>query len=64
MQCSGFAEYQTRHRVNVDMADRYPFHLDVVQSTIWLHPPVTLEQSILLQIVAASLGYYSSIVHD
>jgi hypothetical protein len=49
--------------VNVDVADRYPFHLDVVQTTIWLYASVALEQSVLLLIVATSLGRISSLVH-
>jgi hypothetical protein len=64
MQGSGFAEYQACHRVNVDVVDRYPFHLDVVQAAIWLYAPATCVQSILLLIIAASLGRCSSLVHD
>jgi hypothetical protein len=50
--------------MNVDVSDRYPFHLDVVQAAIWLYAPVTFEQSILLLVIGASLGRCSSLVHD
>jgi len=64
MQSSGLSEYQSCRRVNVDVTDRYPFHLDVVQAAIWLYAPVTFEQSILLLVIGASLGRCSSLVHD
>ena len=60
---SGSAEHQARHRVNVDMADRYPFHHDIVEASIWLGAPVALEQTILLLIIRASLGCFPSVVH-
>ena len=45
------------------MADRYPFHKDVVEASIWLDAPVVLEQSILLLIVSASLARVPSVAH-
>jgi hypothetical protein len=63
LRYSGSAEYQARRRVNVDMADRYPFHLDVVEASIWLVASVALEQAILLLIISASLGHFSSVAH-
>jgi hypothetical protein len=60
---SGSAEYQTRRRVNVDVADRYPLHQDIVEASIWLGTPVALEQAILLLIISASLGCFPSVAH-
>jgi hypothetical protein len=34
--------------VNVDVIDRYPFHLDIVQTAVWLYTLVALVPSILL----------------
>ena len=60
---SGSAEHQARHRVNVDVADRYPLHQDIVEASVWLGAPVALEQTILLLIIRASLGCFPSVVH-
>jgi len=60
---SGSAEYQARHRVNVDVADRYPLHQDIVEASIWLGAPVALEQTVLLLIIRASVGRFPSFVH-
>jgi len=62
-RCSGSAEYQARHRVNIDVADRYPLHPNVVEAPIWLGAPVALEQAILLLIIRASLGRFPSVAH-
>ena len=57
------AEYQPCRRVNADVADRYPFHLDIIQASIRLSAPVALEEAILSLIVTAPFSCFSSIVH-
>jgi hypothetical protein len=49
--------------MNIDVADRDPLHLDVVQAAIRLCTPVALEETILPLIMFTSLGYLSSVVH-
>ena len=64
IRCSILAEDQACHRMEIDMAERYPFHLDVVEATIRLYTPAALELTILFCIVSASLGSLSSVVHQ
>ena len=63
MSCSLSAEYQACRRLEVDVADGHPFHLDIVEATIGLCAPAALELTVLLQIVSAPLGRLSSVVH-
>lgn len=64
IRCSILAEDQACHRMEIDMAERYPFHLDVVEATIRLYTPAALELTVLFCIVSASLGSLSSVVHQ
>ena len=57
------AEYQARCRVNIDVADRDPLHLDIVQASIGLYTPVAPEVTILPLIIAAPFICQSSVVH-
>jgi hypothetical protein len=63
IRCSILAENQARLRMEIDMTERYPFHLDVVEATIRLYTPAAPELTILFYIVSASLGSLSSVVH-
>ena len=45
------------------MADRNPLYLDIVQAPIGLCAPAASGLTVLLQIVSAPLGCFSSIVH-
>jgi len=57
------AEYQARRRLEVDVADGNPFHLDIVEATIGLCTSAARELAVLLQVVSAPLDCFSFVVH-
>ena len=49
--------------MNVDVVERDPFHLDVIQASVGPYAPVALEVTILHLIVSASLSRLSFVFH-